>query len=76
MARQFSSTPAGRPTEGPTATSRVIPFSAEMPPSISRWRVTGLDRLQDGGTRFFAVPVKVKGMGTFPVRAFGILEGG
>ena len=38
--------------------------------------MTGLDRLQDGGTRFFAVPVKVKGMGTFPVRAFGILEEG
>ena len=38
--------------------------------------MTGLDRLPDGGTRFFAVPVKVKGMGTFPVRAFGILEGG
>ena len=37
--------------------------------------MTGLDRLPDGGARFFAVPVKVKGMGTFPVRAFGILEG-
>ena len=24
------------------------------------------------GSRFFAVPVKVKGFGTFPVRAFGI----
>jgi len=23
---------------------------------------------------FFAVPVKVKGMGTFPVRAFGLVE--
>jgi len=38
--------------------------------------MTGLDRLQDGGTRFFAVPVKVKGMGTFPVRAFGIVKDG
>ena len=37
--------------------------------------MTGLDRLPDVGTRFFAVPVKVKGMGTFPVRAFGIVEG-
>jgi len=26
------------------------------------------------GFRFFAVPVKVKGMGTFPVRAFAIVE--
>ncbi len=26
------------------------------------------------GCKFFAVPVKVKGMGTFPVRAFGLIE--
>ncbi len=32
-----------------------------------------LDALPDRGFSFFAVPVKVKGMGTFPVRAFGIL---
>jgi arylformamidase len=32
----------------------------------------GLDRLPDAGFRFFAVPVKVRGMGTFPVRAFGL----
>jgi arylformamidase len=30
----------------------------------------GLDALPDRNARFFAVPVKVKGMGTFPVRAF------
>jgi kynurenine formamidase len=30
----------------------------------------GLGALPDHGARFFAVPVKVKGMGTFPVRAF------
>ena len=30
----------------------------------------GLDRLPDSGFRFFAVPVKVRGLGTFPVRAF------
>jgi kynurenine formamidase len=29
-----------------------------------------LAALPDRGARFFAVPVKVKGMGTFPVRAF------
>jgi arylformamidase len=34
----------------------------------------GLGRLPGVGFRFFAVPVKVKGMGTFPVRAFGIVE--
>ena len=37
--------------------------------------MAGLDRLPDVGSRFFAVPVKVKGMGTFPVRAFCIVEG-
>jgi kynurenine formamidase len=34
----------------------------------------GLARLPGAGFRFFAVPVKVKGMGTFPVRAFGLVE--
>jgi kynurenine formamidase len=32
-----------------------------------------LAALPDRGSRFFAVPVKVKGMGTFPVRAFAKL---
>ncbi|HEV2948941.1 MAG TPA: cyclase family protein [Gemmataceae bacterium] len=32
----------------------------------------GLDHLPDQDFRFFAVPVKVQGMGTFPVRAFGL----
>lgn len=30
----------------------------------------GLEALPDRAARFYAVPVKVKGMGTFPVRAF------
>jgi kynurenine formamidase len=34
----------------------------------------GLARLPDKGSRFFAVPVKVKGMGSFPIRAFGIVD--
>jgi kynurenine formamidase len=34
----------------------------------------GLEELPDAGFRFFAVPVKVKGMGTFPVRAFGLVK--
>jgi arylformamidase len=34
----------------------------------------GLRRLPNAGFRFFAVPVKVKHMSTFPVRAFGIVE--
>jgi arylformamidase len=33
----------------------------------------GLDALPDTGSRFFAVPVKVKAFGTFPVRAFGMV---
>lgn len=36
--------------------------------------LTGLDALPNTGFRFFAVPVKVRGMGTFPVRAFAILD--
>lgn len=35
--------------------------------------LTGLDGLPDGGFLFFAVPVKVRGMGTFPVRAFALV---
>ncbi|MGH9930812.1 MAG: cyclase family protein [Pyrinomonadaceae bacterium] len=34
----------------------------------------GLGDLPDRDFKFFAVPVKVKGMGTFPVRAFGIVS--
>ena len=33
-----------------------------------------LKQLPAAGFKFFAVPVKVKGFGTFPVRAFGIVE--
>jgi arylformamidase len=33
----------------------------------------GLAAVPERGARFFAVPVKVKGMGTFPVRAFAKL---
>jgi kynurenine formamidase len=36
----------------------------------------GLERLPESGFRFFAVPVKFKGLGTFPVRAFGLIEQG
>jgi kynurenine formamidase len=33
----------------------------------------GLNHLPERGARFYAVPVKVKGMGTFPIRAFARL---
>jgi kynurenine formamidase len=35
--------------------------------------LTGLDALPAQGFRFFAVPVKVRGFGTFPVRAFAVV---
>jgi arylformamidase len=35
--------------------------------------MTRLEALPDAGFRFFAVPVKVQGFGTFPVRAFGLV---
>jgi arylformamidase len=34
----------------------------------------GLEDLGTGDFRFYAVPVKVRGMGTFPVRAFAIVD--
>lgn len=37
--------------------------------------LTHLEAVPDTGFRFFAVPVKVKAFGTFPVRAFAIVEG-
>lgn len=36
--------------------------------------MTGLAALPERGSRFYAVPVKVKGFGTFPVRAFARVE--
>lgn len=33
----------------------------------------GLDALPDTGFKFFAVPIKIKQFGTFPVRAFGLV---
>jgi kynurenine formamidase len=36
--------------------------------------LTGLDRLPDAGFRFSAVPPRVRGMGSFPVRAFAVID--
>jgi kynurenine formamidase len=33
-----------------------------------------LGELPDAGFRFFAVPARVRGLGSFPVRAFGLIE--
>jgi arylformamidase len=38
--------------------------------------MTGLEALPETGFRFSAVPVKVKGMGTFPVRAYAVVDDG
>jgi kynurenine formamidase len=35
--------------------------------------MSGLDRLPETGFRFHAVPPKVRGMGSFPVRAYAVL---
>jgi kynurenine formamidase len=36
--------------------------------------LTSFEQLPDAGFRFTAVPPKIKGMGTFPVRAFAVLQ--
>ena len=36
--------------------------------------MTGLEQLPDQGFRFFAAPPRIKGMGTFPVRAFAVVQ--
>ena len=36
--------------------------------------LAGLGQLPDSGFRFSAVPPKIKGMGTFPVRAFAVIS--
>ena len=36
--------------------------------------IRGLEDLPDSGFRFHAAPVKVKAMGTFPVRAYAVLD--
>jgi kynurenine formamidase len=36
--------------------------------------LTGLERLPDDGFRFSAAPPRVAGLGTFPVRAFGVID--
>lgn len=35
----------------------------------------GLESLPESGFRFHAVPVKVRGFGTFPVRAYAVIDG-
>jgi arylformamidase len=36
--------------------------------------MTGLEQLPATGFRFYAVPPKIRGMGTFPVRAHAAID--
>ena len=49
------------------------PYHAARGRDSRRRASHGLAHLPEADFRFFAVPVKVKGMGTFPVRAFGLV---
>jgi len=57
-------------TDDLTRPAHSILLGAEIP--IAE-HLCNLGELPDTGFRFFAVPVKVKGLGTFPVRAFGLV---
>lgn len=51
--------------------AHTILLGAEIPVAE---HLCGLDALPEQGARFFAAPVKVRGFGTFPVRAFGMVR--
>ena len=56
-------------TRGRTRPVHSMLLGAEIP--ICE-HMTGIERLPDSGFRFTAVPPKVRGMGTFPVRAYAL----
>lgn len=58
-------------TRGNTRPVHTILLGAEIP--IVE-HLTNLSALPDQGFRFFAAPIKFKGVGTFPTRAFAIIE--
>jgi arylformamidase len=63
--------PASTPSTSIAPTTEIPVHSALLSAEIPIVEhLCGLAALPDRGARFFAVPVKVKGMGTFPVRAF------
>jgi len=57
-------------TSGRSRPVHTILLGAEIP--ICE-HMTGLERLPDEGFRFTAAPPKLRGMGSFPVRAFALL---
>src|SRR5262249_43529645 len=54
-----------------TRPAHTLLLAAEIP-IVEHLR--GLEQLPGADFRFFSVPVKVKHMGTFPVRAFGLVD--
>ena len=58
-------------TENPTRPVHSILLGAEIPVVE---HLCNLEALPDDGFKFFAVPVKIKKIGSFPVRAFGLVE--
>ncbi|HSM01637.1 MAG TPA: cyclase family protein [Acidimicrobiia bacterium] len=58
-------------TSDGTRPAHTILLDAEIPVVE---HLTNLEALPDGGFRFFAVPPRFRGVGTFPVRAFAIVE--
>jgi len=72
-ARRSSCERDGRSTgESPATATSIILISAPTPSILEH--LTGLDRLDCPHFDVFAVPVKVRGMGSFPVRAFGVCD--
>jgi len=57
-------------TEDPNRPAHSILLDAGIPIVEN---LTGLDGLPDRALRFFAVPAKVRGLGSFPVRAFALV---
>ena len=58
-------------TADPTRPAHTLLLGADIP--IVE-HMTGLEGLPEEGFKFFAVPVKVRKFGTFPVRAFAIVS--
>ena len=59
-------------TDDPARPVHTVLLGADIPVCE---HLRGLEALPDGDFRFHAVPVKVKGFGTFPVRAFAVVPG-
>jgi kynurenine formamidase len=58
-------------TDDPARPVHTVLLGADIPVCE---HLCGLEALPATGFRFFAVPVKVKAFGTFPVRAFALLD--